>query len=189
MNPIAFAAYRRQYHAIDIRLVEQGSKRLEELVLAGELDLAGALLPVGDAFAWREVCREPIDLLIEADHPLAQRAEVALQDLAEQPFILFAEGFALNPIILEACRRSGFEPEIATQSSQIDFVIELAACGLGVAFLPRLIAHQRRHAGVRRVPITDPSMIWRIAMIWRRGGQLPHAAQAWIDLALKARTG
>jgi len=117
--------------------VEQGSKRLEELVLAGELDLAGALLPVADNFAWREVCREPIDLLIGADDPLAQRAEVALQDLAEQPFILFAEGFALNPIILEACRRSGFEPEIATQSSQIDFIIELAACGLAVAFRSR----------------------------------------------------
>jgi len=177
-----FAAYRRQYPGIDIRLVEQGSKRLEELVLAGELDLAASLLPVGDEFEWQEVRRESIDLLVAVDHPLADSNHVELVDLANQPFILFGEGFALNPIILDACRRSGFQPEVITRSSQIDFIIELAACGLGIGFLPRLIARQREHEGVRHIPIVDPGMVWHVALIWRRGSYLSHAARAWIDL-------
>ena len=111
-----------------------------------------------------------------------------LAELAAEPFILFGEGFALNPIILEACRRSGFEPEIVTRSSQIDFIIELIASGLGIGFLPRLIARQRAHAGVRHVSIADPAMVWHIALLWRRGNHLSHAARAWLDLVREIHT-
>jgi DNA-binding transcriptional LysR family regulator len=41
-----FAAFRARYPGIDIRLVEHGSKRLEEVLRAGEIDLAGLLAPV-----------------------------------------------------------------------------------------------------------------------------------------------
>ncbi len=175
-----FATYRRRYPGIDIRLIEQGGKRLEDLVLAGELDLAAALLPVGDAFEHRDLRREPIDLLVAANHPLATRAEVTMSDLTDQPFILFGEGFSLNPIILGACRAAGFEPAIATRSSQIDFIAGLVASGLGIGFLPRLIA--RPHDGVRSLPIADPAMVWHIALIWQRDRYLSQAARAWIDL-------
>jgi DNA-binding transcriptional LysR family regulator len=175
-----FAAYRRRYPGIDIRLIEQGGKSLEDLVIAGELDLAAALLPVAEGFAHRDLRREPIDLLVAAGHPLAGRAEVTMAELADQPFILFGEGFSLNPIILDSCRAAGFQPIIATRSSQIDFIVELVASGLGIGFLPRLIA--RANDGVRRVAIADPAMVWHIAMIWRRDRYLSHAARAWIDL-------
>ncbi len=184
-----FTVYRSRYPGIDIRLVEQGSKRLEELVLDGELDLAASLLPVPAEFAWQEVRHEPLDLLVCADHPLSGRGRVALAELAAEPFILFGEGFALNPIILEACRRSGFQPAVVTRSSQIDFIIELVASGLGIGFLPRMIARQRHHDGVRHMAVADHGMDWHIALIWRKGSYLPHAARAWVDLAEEMRAG
>ncbi len=178
-----FTAYRRRYPGIEIRLIEQGSKRLEELMLAGDLDLAASLLPIGPEFEWQEVTREPIDLMIASAHPLAGRDRIALAEIADQPFILFGEGFALNPIILDACRRSGFQPHVTGRSSQIDFIIELVASGLGLGFLPRLIARQREHAGVNHIPITDTGMDWHMALVWRRGSYLSHSARAWLDLA------
>lgn len=178
-----FAAYRRRYPGIEIRLIEHGSKRLEELMLAGDLDLAASLLPIGPEFEWQEVRREPIDLIVSAAHPLAGRDRIALADIADQPVILYGEGFALNPIILDACRRSGFQPNVTGRSSQIDFIVELVASGLGLGFLPRLIARQRAHAGVRHIPIADPGMDWHMALVWRRGSFLPHSARAWLDLA------
>jgi LysR substrate binding domain len=103
------------------------------------------------------------------------------------PFILFETGFALNRIILDACRRHGFEPALAAQSSQIDFIVELAAAGLGIGFLPRMIADQRKHSSVKRIPLSEPNTDWNIAMIWRRGGFLSHAAKAWLDLVQNPR--
>jgi DNA-binding transcriptional LysR family regulator len=102
--------------------------------------------------------------------------------LAREPFILFAPGFALNLIILNACRAAGFEPNIVAESSQVDFIIELVAVNSGIAFLPRMIAEQKQHRLVRRIPISQPDIYWHIAMIWRRGTYLSEAAKAWLAL-------
>ncbi|GFE61960.1 LysR family transcriptional regulator [Geobacter sp. AOG2] len=178
-----FAAYRSRYPGVEIKLLEHGSQRLEELVLAGELDLAASLLPVSGEFDWQEVRREPIDVLLAADHPLARREKLTFKALADLPFILYGEGFALNPMIMAACRESGFTPRVATRSSQVDFIIELVAAGLGIALLPRLIAEQRPHPLTKRLPIEHPAIYWHMALVWRRGGYLSHAAQAWLALA------
>lgn len=176
------AEYRSRYPGVDVRLVEHGSKRLEELVMAGELDLGGSLLPVPPAFEWQEVRREPIDLLVPADHPLASAETVAFKDLVDEPFILFAAGYALNPIILDACKANGFAPRVATQTSQADLVIALVAAKLGMGFLPRMIAEQRPNPGVRHVPIAAPAIFWHMALIWRRGAFLSPEAKAWLTL-------
>lgn len=175
-----FAIYRKRYPGIDIRLVEHGGDRLEEILRAGEIDLAALLLPVSEEFEWQEVRREPLVALLPSGHALAQRASITLTELKDVPFLLFETGFALNRIILDACRRHGFEPAVAARSSQIDFVVELAAAGLGVAFLPRLIAQQRPHAGVGRILLAEPRTGWDIAMVWRRGAHLSQAAKAWL---------
>lgn len=178
-----FAAYRSLHPDIDIRLVEHGSKRLEELLLAGELEIAASLLPVAEDFEWQDVRCEPIVALLPPSHPATDGNAAALSDLAAQPFILFESGFALNQIILDACARRGFTPEIAVRSSQIDFIVELVATGMGVGFLPRMIAEQRRNPAVRLVPIDDEQMEWHMALVWRRGAYLSHAAKAWLELA------
>jgi DNA-binding transcriptional LysR family regulator len=182
-----FAVYRNRYPGIDIRLVEHGSDRLEELVASGELELAASLLPVSEAFEWQDVRREPLTVLVSANHELSRRRSLGLPALRNLPFILFETGFALNRIILDACRRQGFEPTLAAQSSQIDSIVELAAAGLGVGFLPRMIAEQGKHASVKRIPLSEPHTDWQIAMIWRRGGFLSHAAKAWLDLVKNPR--
>ena len=178
-----FAEYRNRHPDIEIQLVEHGSRRLEEMVLAGEVDLGASLLPVPDALDWQEVTREPLHVLIAEDHPLAKRPEIALGELKDMPLIFFDSGFALNPIILEGCREAGFEPTVAARSGQINFIIKLVGAGLGVGFLPRLIADLRVRPGVAHIPVHSPAMNWHMAWVWRRGGYLSFAAKAWLDLA------
>jgi DNA-binding transcriptional LysR family regulator len=177
-----FATYRNRYPGVDIRLVEHGAQRLEELLLSGEIELAASLLPASKDFEWQDVRREPLAVLLSNNDELSRRRSATLPALKHLPFILFESGFALNRIILDACRHHGFEPTIVARSSQIDFIVELAAAGLGVAFLPRMIAEQRRHSSVARVALNEADTDWHIAMIWRRGAYLSHAARAWLEL-------
>jgi DNA-binding transcriptional LysR family regulator len=178
-----FAIYRNRYPGIDIRLVEHGSGRLEEILLSGEIDIAASLLPVSDEFEWQDVRTEPLMALLPADHVLARKTSINLVNLKDLPFILFETGFALNRVILDACRRRGFEPAVTARSSQIDFIVELVAAGLGVAFLPRMIAEQRSHPSVHRTLLVESQTEWHIAMIWRRGAYLSHAAKAWLAIS------
>jgi len=75
-----FAIYRGRYPGIDIRLIEQGSKRLEELLTTGEVELAAALLPISEDLDWQDVRSEPLMALLPAGHPCAGRDAVD-QDL------------------------------------------------------------------------------------------------------------
>ncbi|WFU39823.1 LysR family transcriptional regulator [Bradyrhizobium sp. CB82] len=182
-----FAIYRKSYPGVDIRLVEYGCERLEEILLSGEIELAASLLPVSEGFEWQDVKREPLTVLLPVDHKLSRCRSLDIPTLRELPLILFETGFALNRVIIEGFRRHGFEPRVAARSSQVDFIIELAAAGMGVAFLPRMIAEQRTHLSIVRVPLDEADTDWRIAMIWRRGAYLSHAARAWLDLVARTR--
>ncbi|SAI73270.1 LysR family transcriptional regulator [Bordetella ansorpii] len=182
-----FARFRSRYPAIEISLVERGSRRLEEMVMAGELELAASLTPVPADCEWQPVAREPLLALLSPDHEHARAKRVSLRDLQDSPFILFESGFALNQILDQACLRAGFTPSTVARSGQIDFIIALVAAGLGVAFLPRMEVTARRRAGVRCVPLEDEGTDWEIGLIWRRGSHLSPAAQAWLQLTRQAR--
>ncbi|WP_144640652.1 LysR family transcriptional regulator [Bordetella genomosp. 13] len=182
-----FARFRGRYPAIEISLVERGSRRLEEMVMAGELELAASLTPVPADCEWQPVAREPLLALLPPDHAYARAKRVSLNELQGSPFILFESGFALNQILEQACLRAGFTPNTVARSGQIDFIIALVAAGLGVAFLPRMEVRARRRAGVRCVPLDDAGTDWEIGLIWRRGSHLSPAAQAWLQLTRQAR--
>jgi DNA-binding transcriptional LysR family regulator len=183
-----FAVYRTRHPEIEIQLVEHGSRRLEEMVLSGDVDLGASLLPVPEALEWQEVTREPLHVLIREDHPLAGQPEIALAQLKTEALVLFDSGFALNPIILKGCRDAGFDPAVAARSGQINFIVELVASGLGIGFLPRLIADLRVRPGVVHLPVHSPAMNWHMAWVWRRGSYLSFAAKAWLELAREITT-
>ncbi len=179
-----FAKFRKLYPGVDISLAEHGSARLEEILRLGEIDFAASLLPVDEDFEWHEIRRDPLMALVAADSPLAGRARVSIKDLRDVPLILFESGFAQNRVIIAACHSKGFEPEVAARSSQIDFIVELAAAGLGAAFLPRLLVKSHPREGVVSVMLDEPDVDWRLALVWRKGAYLSDAARAWQALAL-----
>ena len=163
--------------------MEQGSARLEEALLAGEVELGVSLLPIGEAFSWQPVRDDPMMAVLAADHPLRGRASLRLAELADDPFILFEQGFALNTRIEHACALRGFTPRLAARSGQLDFIIALVAAGLGVALLPRLLTEGRNLEPLGVVLVDETDLRWRAALSWRKGARLSPAARAWLALA------
>ncbi|MEP9347424.1 LysR family transcriptional regulator [Xanthobacter sp. KR7-225] len=178
-----FAVYRARYPGVEIRLTEHGSARLEEMLLDGAVELVGSLLPAKEGFAAQPVRLEPLMAVLPKAHPLAGAEHTGIAALKGSPFILFESGFALNKVLEEACARQGFSPQVAARSGQIDFIVELVGAGLGIAFLPATIAAQRATAQVALTRLDEPGTQWHMALVWRQGGYLSHAARAWLDLA------
>ncbi len=178
-----FAEYRSRYPGVEIELMEQGSARLEEALMAGEVELAVSLLPIAEAFDWQPVRDDPMMAVLRADHPLRRQEAIRLTQLAEEPFILFEQGFALNTRIEAACRARGFSPRLAARSGQVDFIIALVAAGLGVALLPRILTDGRNLDPLGAVLVDETDLRWRAALLWRKGARLSPAARAWLALA------
>lgn len=178
-----FAEYRRRYPNISVQLLEGGSLNIEQAVLSGELELGGSLLPQDPQFAWQPFCDEPLDALLAADHPLAGKASVRLEELADTPFLLYQRSFVLNERLLQACQQVGFTPREGGRSGQADFLVALVAAGQGVVLLPRVVARGLVRPGVVRLKLQAPRELrWDIAFIWRQGAYLSNAAQAWLAL-------
>ncbi len=103
----------------------------------GELDLAVANLPTGDA----EVVEEPLFdedrvLIAPSDHPLAEHDELTLVQIAEYPLILAAKGTVFRGELDMDAEAAGVELQAKAEVDGLRLVASLAFQGFGPAVLP-----------------------------------------------------
>ena len=175
-----FALFRRRYPAIEVSVAVHSGQKMRELLRAGELDVGVLGKPIEVEFDQQDIRAEPIMVLLPREHPAAARPTVMLNRLAAMPAIMPDEDSVLHKILSAAYQRAGLTPRVATRCHDPDLVFELVAAGLGIAFLPRVLADKQRHRGVRTVMLKDPGCQWSIAFCWRRGAHVSEATQAWL---------
>ncbi len=176
-------AFKLRHPGIELKLYEDGSRAIEQAMLAGELELGGLLAPLDDRrYEHLMLIDDRLALLAPARSRWSRHPVVRLAELAEEPLILFLAPYMLNERIDEACRQCGFTPQIAGRSGQIGFILELVRSGVGVALLPGSEL-PRPDAGEFAVSaLVEPEIAWRIDLAWLRGAYLSHAARAWLQV-------
>ncbi len=181
--PPVLGDFRAAYPGVVLELREVGALSVEALVIDGEIEAGATVLPTDrSVFEAVPLMRDVLRAVLHPKSPLARRRSVALRDLESVPFVLYREDFALHGHILEACRRAGFNPKVASESSQWDFMAAMVAADVGVALLPRTICRRLDPAQVKVLPLVEPELRWDLALIWKRGRHLPPAARAFIEV-------
>lgn len=111
--------------------------------LTGDFDVVVAHSPDG-ARSWRgrgltvvELLREPLDIALPADHRLAGRASIALEDLTGENWIGVPPGYPYDWVYREIERLTGSSPRIVQRFSDTRITEALVGAGLGIAVLPR----------------------------------------------------
>ncbi|MFC7392368.1 cidABC operon transcriptional activator CidR [Scopulibacillus cellulosilyticus] len=184
--PKILGQFREAYPEIIIQVFEDGAKKVIHDVESGALEIGVAVQPVDqERFHAISFVKESLRLVVHPDHPLASKEEVKLVELKDEPFILFREDFALHDQIIETCIRIGYFPKIAYESSQWDFISQLAAAKLGVALLPETICNGLDRNKVNIVKLIEPEIPWHLAMVWRKDKYLSFAAREWIKFTKK----
>jgi DNA-binding transcriptional LysR family regulator len=182
--PPVLGDFRAAYPGVTLELREVGARSVEALVLEGEVEAGATLLPTDrEAFEVLPLLRDVLRAVVHPSNPLARRRAVSLRDLEQTPFVLYREDFALHGRILAACRRAGFTPRIASESSQWDFMANMVAADVGVALLPSTICRRLDRAQVKVLSLAQPELRWDLALVWKRGRHLPPAARAFLEVA------
>jgi DNA-binding transcriptional LysR family regulator len=158
--PTAIESYRRRYPKVELRLRELVTSAQIAALLDGTLDLA--FLRDGDPTDGIQVStllRERYVAVLPKDHALARKRSLHVEDLREEPFILFAR--RMGPLAFDrtiaCCERYGFRPNIIQDAPQWPTLVRLVAAGLGVSLAPACIAtvaipgavYREVHAGCR----------------------------------------
>ncbi|MEU5692077.1 LysR family transcriptional regulator [Actinosynnema sp. NPDC020468] len=176
------ADFHDDHPGVDIALTEDTSDRMLAAVQRGELDLAMVGFgpqdpPPGVEFA--VVLDEVLVAAVAVDDPLGDTARWV--DLRDRPLICLSEGTGLRAVLTATCARAGVTPRVAFEGAAPGLLIRLAARGLGVAVVPGLAADQAQAAGLRVVPITEPTAHARMALTWREHGPTSPAARVLLD--------
>lgn len=180
-----FALFRRRYPGVEVSVAVHSGQKMRELLRAGDIDVGVLGYPIEGDFDHQDPRIEPFMVLLPQDHPCSARRSVPLARFSGTPVIFPDEDSVLNQTLMSAYHRAGIHPKVATRCHQSELMFELVAAGVGIAFLPRVLAQQQRHRGVRCVTLKEPGCEWRIAFSWRRGAHLSAAAQAWLAHALE----
>jgi LysR family transcriptional regulator, transcription activator of glutamate synthase operon len=142
--PRALAAFSRRHPGIALSFREAGSRTLVALLEEGELDLAVVIQPIRHpALETQPLLEEELLLVVPRAHHLAASdapGRVRLAQLRQEPFVLLREGaYDLRDQTLAACRRAGFEPQVALDGGEMDSMLRFVAAGIGVAILPEMV--------------------------------------------------
>ncbi|WHY00092.1 LysR family transcriptional regulator [Neobacillus sp. DY30] len=157
------------YPHVSLKLVERGAKLIGQLVENGQVDLGIVVLPADTSkFTVQPFITDEFVLYVHKKHPLAMRSSVEISELKEEKFILFSDEFTLHDYIKNVCNEAGFIPEVAYQSSQWDLIIELVSSEFGVTLLPKSIYNKQNNPNVQIVPITAPTLHWRLGIITKK---------------------
>ncbi|MEV7193914.1 LysR family transcriptional regulator [Streptomyces sp. NPDC093510] len=142
----ALSAFHHRHPGVEIMLLEDTSDRLLERLRAGRADMvlvstAGSTPPGLESY---EIIREPLVAAMAVDHPLCDKPELTLEDLARHPVVSLPAGSGVRRVFDEACAAAGIDVEIAFQAGAPTAIADLAIRGLGVAILSESLAAQHR---------------------------------------------
>lgn len=179
--------YKEQYPYIEILLTEVGTKRIRQEIESGELDI-GLVCSVTSTNENLEVIhflKDPLQLIVHEDHPLAARETIEMADLLEEAFIIYRKDFVLYDRIIEECSKSGFFPTIACETTQKDLFIEMVQAKLGIALLPKRIAEKIPYESIKRIPFKEEAIHLELGITWKKNKYLPFSVREFIELAYR----
>ena len=142
------------YPGIRLLVEEGGSHDLVRELTRGMLDLALVILPVsGDApLVTSPVLRENLVVAAPARPGTPRRrSRLRIEDLRDQPLVMFRPGYDLREATISACRQAGFEPRFAVEGGEMDAVLRFVEAGLGLAVVPSMVLAGR--PGLRGTPL------------------------------------
>jgi DNA-binding transcriptional LysR family regulator len=166
------AAVRMRHPGIELQIIDEAAPTLQERLTAGSLDVAIYALPSlaeDKRLHQMPLYREQFQIVIEPGHRLAMLDAIRVKDLDGEHY-LARINCEMGPAADAVFDAQGVGGPTVYQSERDDWILAMAAAGLGYAFMPALCVD---HPGVVARALIDPE-IWReVALVTVRGR--PHS--------------
>lgn len=168
--PSILTALRSRFPTTQIVLKSMTTWEQKEALLQGEIDVGFLRSPVDDSVLASEVVlNERLCAVVPANHPLAQRKEIRLSDLADTPFLRIEPVHAgsLSEIIDRFMKNHGLQFRTAQKVENVLTLMSLVSMGQGFSILPDY-AEQLVFRNVVARPFAEPTPLIDLVMVWRR---------------------
>jgi LysR family hydrogen peroxide-inducible transcriptional activator len=149
--PLVLPSLHNAYPELKLYIREETPDVLPRALEDGKLDVIITLLPINGAdFRSAHLFREPLYLVVGADHPLSGRGAIQRAELKGLDVLALGRGHQLHDVVVSLCEEIGARLRVDFEGTSLDTLREMVVMGLGVTFLPGLY--------VRREIVNDPNL-------------------------------
>ena len=178
--PRVIASFRREHPQVQFRLEHSYDAPGSSLVADGRADLEfTARRPRDPEVRWAGLVKQQLCLAVPPGHRLADRAKVALQEVAAEEFVMLKPAWELRRLAEELCAAAGFTPTVVFEQDDMQLVRGFVAAGLGVAIVPASgddIPPSARGAE-QLIRLTDAGAFREVGLTWAADRRLLPSAE------------
>jgi LysR family transcriptional regulator, hydrogen peroxide-inducible genes activator len=179
-------AVQAHHPMVRLQIIDAGAIKLQEGLLAGDLDVAiyaMPMVPPDPRLHYLPLYRERFVVVTRPDHRFAGRNAVCVRELDGECYLARTncEYDAPATRIFEEQRANC---ETVYESERDDWILAMAAAGIGFGFMPELSA---RHPGVIALPLIEPEFWREVALVTVRGRQYSAAVGSLVREAMRKR--
>ena len=177
--PDALEKFKKTYPGIQIKIHEAGTATLAQMLVNGELDLA---LIRGDReheqIRQTLLVEDQIAACVPIEHPFAQRQSISLEELCQQPLVLFKNGYFLRETVNTYCQQNKITPQVHFETNLPELLKSMVRRQVGIGTcLPILVADDPQ---LKAVPF-DPPIPLPLGIGWKSSHYLSTAAKAFVS--------
>jgi DNA-binding transcriptional LysR family regulator len=180
--PARLRFFREKYPMVTFRLKEGDSFRLSQYLKNREIELALVRLPLDiNDFSSLPLPTDPFVVVMPEEW--SDRTNIQMRELADVPLMLLhrISGMGLYEIVVDGCRKYGFEPKVICECPDAAMLLSLVRAGVGATLLPKSTFPALPSNGLKIMNIDDFTINSESAVIWLKGRYLSKNAVLFIE--------
>ena len=138
--PAAIREFMRRYPGIKLNINQGTPMQISELASRGVVDMAIATeamelfenLVMLPCYRWNRC------VLVRQGHPLTEKAELTLRDVAEYPIVTYVFGFTGRSQLDQAFEKANLRPQLALTAVDADVIKTYVRLGLGIGIVAKM---------------------------------------------------
>lgn len=141
-----------------------------------------------EKFISLELCKDKLLVAVSNKNRHAARSRISIKELSDDNFIVFDRVTDLHKLIMEECKKAGYDPMIFYSSHRKVSVFALVGANIGLALLPSKIYEYHKHPDVLAIPLEE-YIECNIVLAYLKNKKLPKAANVFVDFIKNALSG
>ncbi len=169
---------------VNVHLEYSQTGKVYQEVLSGAVDVGIVACPTPrSGIEIVPFGEERMAVICPPEHPFAQRSQLSLSDLNEQPFLAFADSIPTRKLIDQKLIERGVGVRIVMAFDNIETIKNLVEIGSGIAIVPEETARKEVNEGTLKViPLSPEDRFLRPAgLLVRESGNRRAAVRAFIE--------
>jgi DNA-binding transcriptional LysR family regulator len=139
---------------------------------------------IADLVSDHTVFCDQLTFVVPPGHPLARAKTVSIRQLGAESFVAHNVVSPYRMKVFEAFKKHKTPLNIGVEMPTIETIKRFVAAGNGVALVPGIAVEPEIARGeLVAVPVEELKLERKLRIVYRKGGQLSHAARAFLQVA------